>query len=179
MTETELWAASGAMALTGRRDGPALLGTGSPASAVLAALATLAAAGVRNLPDVRLLGERAAVAGYARDAPRSVGGAFRILPAGDGWFGISLARPSDRELVPALVGRAVDDPWTALEAWLRDTTVADAADRVALLGLPGAAIPAVPPSPRRPPVLATGGGPRRPVERPLVLDLSALWAGPL
>jgi CoA transferase family III len=179
MSETELWAASGAMALTGRRDGPALLGTGSPATAVQAALDVLARAGVPRLPDVRLLGERAAAAGYERDAPRSAGGGFRILRARDGWFGVSLARPADLELVPALVGREVHDPWGAVAEWLDCTTVSDATSRTRLLGLPAATVAAEPPPPTRDGVLVTDGGSRLPTERPLVIDLSSLWAGPL
>ncbi len=179
MSETELWAASGAMALTGRSAGPALLGTGSPASAVRSALDTLVAAGVPGLPDVRLLGERAAFAGYRRNAPRSAGGAFRIQAARDGWLGISLSRQSDLDLVPALVGREIEDPWDAVAEWLQHTAVADAANRTTLLGLPAAVIPAEPPPLTRDPVLVTDGGRRRPVEPPLVVDLSALWAGPL
>jgi hypothetical protein len=179
LTETELWAASGAMALTGRRDGPALLGTGSPATAVQAALDVLARAGVPRLPDVRVLGERAAAAGYERDAPRSAGGAFRILRARDGWFGVSLARPSDLDLVPALVGREVNDPWDAVAEWLNRTTVDDATSRTRLLGLPAATVAAEPSPPTRDGVLVTDGGSRSPTERPLVVDLSALWAGPL
>src|SRR5439155_25166866 len=70
-------------------------------------------------------------------------------------------------------------PWDALAGWLQHTGVADAANRAALLGLPAAVVPAEPPPPTRDPVLVTDGGPRTPVERPLVVDLSALWAGPL
>jgi hypothetical protein len=174
-----MWAASGAMALTGRRDGPALLGTGSPATAVHTALDVLARAGVPRLPDVRLLGERAAAAGYERDAPRSAGGGFRILRARNGWFGMSLARPSDLDLVPALVGRELTDPWDAVTEWLNRTTVADATSRTRLLGLPAATVAAEPPEPTRDGVLVTEGGARPPTERPLVVDLSSLWAGPL
>ena len=51
-----------------------------------------------------LLGERAALAGLSRRAPCSVGGAFRALRAADGWLGLSLARPDDIALLPALTG---------------------------------------------------------------------------
>jgi hypothetical protein len=179
MTETELWAASGAMALTGRADGPALLGTGSPATAVHDGLARLAAAGVPVLPDVRLLGERAAFMGTHRNAPWSVGGAFRVLPAADGWFGLSLSRSTDVDLIPALTEDDVDEPWASVAAWLRDRSAASAADRARLLGLPAAVVPAAPVPPVRRPVVVTRGGRRQAVARPLVVDLSALWAGPL
>lgn len=180
-TESELWAASGGLALTGRRDGPPLPGTGSPASAVQAALDRLAHLGVRDVPGVQLLGERAALAGLNRNAPWSVGGAFRILPAANGWFGISLARPSDVESVPALIEGEALDPWAAVASWLRVTSVRTAADRAVLLGLPAGEVPerGVVESHRRSGIVTTVGGPRRRSARPLVVDFSALWAGPL
>lgn len=178
--EAITWARSGAMALTGRADGPPLLGTGAPATAVRRALDVLAAAAPHaDLPGVGLLGERAAIAGLHRQAPWSPGGAFRVLPAGDGWLGLSLPRESDRELVPALVQRETADPWDAVTDWLAGTAAAAAEERAVLLGLPAAAVPDAAPRPSRPPVVATPGGPRRPSREPLVVDLSALWAGPL
>jgi hypothetical protein len=200
-TAAQDWARSGAMALTGRSDGPALPAPGRPASAVRGALllleglvrargGTVAAAPL--WPDVSLLGERAALAGLRRRGPLSPGGAYRPLATSDGWLGLSLARPTDHEAVPALVERdAVGDSWQAVAAWAATTTSAEAAARAQLLDLPGAevaiggryddeqarsrggAAPA--------PVLTTAGtAVRRPRGgRPLVVDLTALWAGPL
>lgn len=179
MSETELWASCGAMALTGRAAGPALLGTGSPASAVHAALNRISAAGVARVPGVQLLGERAALTGAGRNAPWSAGGSFRILPALDGWLGVSLARPADVSMLPALVEDDVSEPWPAIGTWLRRTPAGLAAARAQLLGLPAAEVPARPAAPVRPPVVVTPGGSREPVARPFVLDFSALWAGPL
>jgi len=179
-TETELWAASGGLALTGRRDGPPVPGTGSPASAVQAALDRLIALGVPDVPGVALLGERAALGGLTRNAPWSAGGAFRILPAADGWFGISLARPSDVELVPVLIEGEAVDPWAAVASWLRVTSVRTAAERALLLGLAAGEVLEQPAQEsRRSGIVTTAGGPRRHSGRPLVVDFSALWAGPL
>jgi hypothetical protein len=102
------WAASGAMHLTGRADEAPRLSPGAPASWMRAAASFLDTA----VPDAAaLLGERAACAGLTRQAPRSVGGTFRSMRAADGWFGLTLARQSDVELVPALVeGPVPDDP---------------------------------------------------------------------
>ncbi len=145
-------------------------------------------------PGPALLSERAAANGWSRNGPASVGGAFRLLPTADAhWIGLNLARPSDRSLVPALVEHALadhEDPWPAVKAWAGRTRADAAGERARLLGLPSA----VPPRPgtrdpqlryRSPteasrPVHAVRLGNKavRP-RRPLVVDLSALWAGPL
>ena len=202
------------MALTGPAEGPPALAPGAPASALAGALAvfellTRARTGATalDLPGTGLLGERAALAGLARRAPRSVGGAFRALRAADGWLGLSLARPDDVALLPALTGGDVpgtlparadappdgrrpegvspaartEDPWRALSAWLARSELGPVVARAQLLGLPAAPVPAGPVPVRRPPVLCSPGGPRNQPPRgaPLVVDLTSLWAGPL
>jgi hypothetical protein len=171
MTALADWAASGAMALTGRPDGPPLVAPGSPATAVREALARM------GLDIPGLLGERAAYAALKRNGPWSCGGAMRIVPTLDGHLALSLPRPSDLSLVPALVELDVDEPWKAVDAWARQVPTSEAAARVELLGLPGGAIVTTP----------TGGsgvtsavlGTRTVTEAPLVVDLTSLWAGPL
>jgi hypothetical protein len=104
-----------------------------------------------------------------------VGGACRLLPAADGWAAVSCARPDDPALLGALVGAELpDDVWPAVAAWLRDRPGAELAERAALLGLAAA------------PVGGSGSaagvplpGPSRSVDGLLVVDFSALWAGPL
>lgn len=198
------WAASGAMALTGPAEGPPALAPGAPASALAGALAvfellTRARTGpaALDLPGIALLGERAALAGLSRQAPRSVGGAFRALRAADGWLGLSLARPDDVALLPPLTGgdlpgippsRAglphpapAGDAWQALAAWIARRELGPVATQARLLGLAASPVPAGPVPVRRPPVLCSPGGPRNQARRgtPLVVDLSSLWAGPL
>lgn len=197
--ETAEWAACGAMALTGRADGPPLCTAGSPASTVRdllqisgqcldAAIPGQHAA----MPGSQVLAERAALTGLARRGPWSAGGAFRPMRARDGWFGVSLARAADVDLLPALMEQDYEgDPWHALEHWLRATSVTAAARRAALLGLPAAPVPAEPPTGDRPPVRVQLGGHRaepggrrvqlggRRRDRLLVVDLTSLWAGPL
>jgi len=129
------------MALTGPAPGPPALAPGAPASAIAGALAVFEllslARGARDQPPARsglglpgpsLLGERAALAGLSRQAPRSVGGAFRALRAADGWLGLSLARPDDFGLLPALTAGAP----------LGDAPVADALAGGKLAGAPPA-----------------------------------------
>lgn len=128
-----------------------------------------------SLPDVRLLGERAAIAGLHRNGPWSCGGSFRTFRTGDGWMGLSLTRPSDLELVPALIGDDAADGWPSVLAWASSVPTAEAAGRARLLGLPCAELRAS----ERAGVLVRPGASRQVRERPMVLDLTALWAGPL
>lgn len=169
------WAASGSVWLTGRPDGPPLVPPGRGATWIRESLASL---GLR-MPG--LLGERAAYLGLGRSAPWSCGGAFRILAGRDGWLGVSLSRPSDLELVPALVQASpqAEDPWDAVAAWAARTGVVEAEERLRLLGLPGGAVPEQAPR-DRPGVVTTVLGARRHASGPaVVVDLTGLWAGPL
>jgi hypothetical protein len=184
------WAASGAMALTGRRDGPPLLPPGQAASAVRGALMALEClAQLRGdeavLPGAGVLSERAAIAGLRRDAPRSAGGAFRVLRAADGWVGINLAREADVESVPAWLG----EPEPLLEEAVAGRKADELGRQARLLGLAAAALPAGPDEQLaargqavevRPFVLTGHPNRARPDEhRTFVADLSSLWAGPL
>ncbi|WP_174189934.1 CoA transferase [Nocardia barduliensis] len=181
------WAASGAMALTGRAGGMPRAAPGRPAAMVAEALrrfgeTTLARSGSRpRLPGVGVLGERAAIAGFTRRGPDSCGGAFRILRTRDGRLGLSLPRAADLDLIPALTeDPAADaDPWDTVTRWARDVTTTEAADRVALLGLAGGAVPAEGLHARSAVEVTEFGTRRHQRERPLVVDLTSLWAGPL
>ncbi len=166
------WARSGAMALTGRRSGPPLLPPGRAASSVRPGLTTL------GLPIPGILGERAAYAGLTRNGPASCGNSMRILAALDGHVALSLARPSDHDLIPALVESEVTgDPWAAVAAWVDGVPVAEASSRFELLGLPGGAVGS---SPRLEGAVSTAAlGSRTITDRPVIVDLTSLWAGPL
>jgi hypothetical protein len=180
------------MWLTGREDGPPRPAPGPLASVARRAVAALALrAGARwrggDLDGAALLGERAACLGLHRRGTMSAGGSGRLLRAADGWLALSLPREDDRALLPAwLEAGAPDgaaraaadrDPW----AWLRP--LAALLSRARLLGL--AAAPAADPPARPPPAWRARRlvrAPRRapdPGAPPLVVDLSALWAGPL
>ena len=170
------WAASGAMALTGRADGPPL----GPPDRLVPGLQRFAAI-VRDrsarlgrevsLDPVALLGERAAIAGLRRRGTTSCGGATRLVRAGDGgWLAVSLPRPADRELLPAWLG--IDDPpddpdrpaaasgapdpadagpsdelWAAVADAVGRRPAADVAQRAWLLGLPVSVPPTREPAP--------------------------------
>ena len=173
------WAESGALALTGRADGPALVPPGAAASAVRGALHALGLLTGAVLPDARVLSERAALAGagWHRDAPRSAGGALRVLRCADGWLGVNLARESDVDLLPAWLEEPVPDPWPALEKILPGRAAAPLVERARLLGLPVAAWSSVD-SPEPFGLTGTPGVPRS-IDSAVVVDLSSLWAGPL
>ncbi|MDP3891847.1 CoA transferase, partial [Nocardioides sp.] len=160
---------------------------GAPASAVRRALDEVAERTRRRtgtmpeLPGVELLGERAAIAGLQRNGPWSCGGAYRALPTANGWWGLSLPRADDLALVPALVGRSsLGDAWSTVARWARERPTDEVVSRAHMLGLACAAIPLGPGPPQRAPVTTVAGGTRsHRRERPLVVDLTALWAGPL
>lgn len=105
--------------------------------------------------------------------------ACRLVRADDGWIALNLARPEDAELIPAwLEASATDDPWTAVEAVVPARACDVLVERGALLGLPVARVGEVAGDTLDAPVLRLG----EPVRReglPRVVDLSALWAGPL
>lgn len=126
-----------------------------------------------------LLRERAEILGIAPAGTVSAGGSCHLFPARDGrWIALNLARRSDVELLPAWMEHECDAaPWDAVSAHLRFVDAAPAADRAQLLGIPAAV--AVAASDAAAPVRVTPGGRRRRRGTPVVLDCSALWAGPL
>ncbi|SFP20739.1 CoA-transferase family III [Actinomadura madurae] len=176
----EAWASSGVVALTGRPDGPPLVPPGNGAATARALAERFSDHTSRTgravcVDGPRLLSERAALLGLRRRGGVSAGGACRLLPTADGWAAVSCARPDDPALLGALAGTEVgDDPWPALGAWLREHTGADLTERARLLGVAAGAVarrrsPAPLPEPLEPCTL----------EGALVVDFSALWAGPL
>jgi hypothetical protein len=174
------------MALTGEAAGPPLLAPGPLAACARGALRALGElAGsphALELDGPALLGERAALAGLRRRGRVSPGGSCRLLRTAEGWIAVSLVRPDDAALLPAWLGEGPsDDPWAFVTSRVADRSAEDVVERARLLGL--AAAVAVEPDPVPPPWQRVGarGAPRseRAGARPLVIDLSALWAGPL
>ena len=190
------WARSGLMQLTGQPFGPPL----APEAPVLARTAAIAAAIAEltgrdaepvQLDPAHVLAFRASLTGWRRRGAVSANGTCRILRATDGWLAVNLARPDDLRSVPAILGRVL--PGSMTESTATESTVweemrAEAAARPAaelaadaqLVGIPAAVLGSEPPTP----VTATRLGPAGPAPtlptRPgLVLDLSAMWAGPL
>jgi hypothetical protein len=183
------WAVSGAMDLSGEPSGPPL---GGPSEAMArlkgaALVVSLLAAKLGGRLDVdgpTLLGERAAIAGLQRQGRTSVGGASRLLRTLDGWVAVTLARPSDFELLPAWFGgqQSATDPWDDVEQHVASRTADSAVETAQLLGLPIATVRSPGSVDDKGPWQITrfdGRGSRSPSARRLVIDLTSLWAGPL
>ena len=114
--------------------------------------------------------QRDAPGGLSEPGMRSANGHCRLVAARDGWVAVNLARPDDRELVPALTGRG-GEPWQAVAAAARAECSRAFVLRAAELHLPVARVGEAMPT-----VLAQRTEGARAVR---VIDLSALWAGPL
>ena len=136
-----------------------------------------------KIDGATLLGERASHGGYTIGGQVSAGnGGSRLLKTRDGgWFALTLMRAEDRELLPALfmdVGLDIHDD-TAIASAVALHTCADLVARGRDLGLPVASADEIPVSA---PVQKLADGmtrPRKESHRPLVIDLSSIWAGPL
>jgi len=135
----------------------------------------------------RILVQRAAERGLERQGQISANRSCRIIRCPDGWMACSLPRPGDVHLVPAVIRDTdVGEPWVALRRLGRHLPAAEIVERLQLVGIAAAALPALmaptTPGPRRAAVdfvrigessaARSGAG-------PLVVDFSALWAGPL
>ena len=148
---------------------------------------------------VALLVARARLDGLRRRGPFNCGGSARLMPAADGWVVANLARPDDWDLVDAWI-----QPSSPIRRGRWDAVVAEVArhatealvERAVLVGLPAAGVGeralATPSSPAPASDLPTasrlhGVRARRVHDGTtpgalgdlLVVDLSALWAGPL
>ncbi|HTH29612.1 MAG TPA: CoA transferase [Sphingobium sp.] len=148
----------------------------------IAALADAAGAqALSALTGAGLLGERAWLNGFHVPGKVSAGGGCRLLAARDGWVALNLARPDDRDLLPALFGDdALDgDNDDAIAAHVAGVESLALVARGREMGLAIAALDEPPPP--APAWQVAVDGRKRPAgtRPPLVVDLSALWAGPL
>jgi hypothetical protein len=201
------WARSGAMALTGPAGGSPRLAPGHLAACCEGAALVLRNETPEIWPTdfdaPALLGERAALAGLERRGSIAPGGSCRFVRCADAWIALNLARPDDRALLPAWLaesntryvpGRGV---WNEVARAARPCGSESLVARARLLGL-AVALAQSDTADGNAARRVSGAGraarqdtvwcrttrcsaPRRPLptERPLVLDLSSLWAGPL
>ncbi len=130
-----------------------------------------------RVDGARLLAERAALTGGYGRGNVSVGGACRLLPAADGWIAASLPRPSDLELIAPLTETESSDPWQSLTDWVAESPADRVVARARLLGIALSRVGEGAAPLQRPAEPAQVGLRRR--WRPLVVDFSSLWAGPL
>lgn len=124
---------------------------------------------------------RARLAGLERPGRTSANGSCRLLRAADGWTAVNLARPDDLAAVPALLALlgSPGEPG-GLRTAVRRVAAAEAAEAAQLLGIAAAVLGSVAPD-ARPAVRAERWGERRvrAMAGLRIVDLSALWAGPL
>jgi hypothetical protein len=136
-----------------------------------------------SLTGTTLLGERAMLGGMTIPDRISAGGGCRLFDARNDVIALNLARSADRELLPALFEVDVIDTNDdrVLAAHIARHEARPLVSRGRSLGLAIAAEHENLISPAIPCVQLAGGcpttGKRR--DRPRVIDLSALWAGPL
>ncbi len=138
---------------------------------------------IAGLDGLNVIGERGSVRHFEIRGRRSAGvGGSYLNPTRDGsWFALTIMREEDRAYLPALFGRLgmenASEEEIAAEILQHDS--ADLLERGRALGLPVACADEVPASPAVE-VLAPGAHRRREAgHRPLVVDMSAIWAGPL
>lgn len=180
--ESLLWAASGAQYLTGSRESSPLPAPAPLATCAQGAWLALVAQSQGQLDAQfqasHLLGERAAILGLQRQGALSAGGTCRLLDCADGQIALNMPREQDWELVPAWLERPVSC-WEGIAEALLEYPSLAAASRARMLGLAAAA--SRPPSNTsswfRTARLARPA--TQPRHQPLVIDLTALWAGPL
>lgn len=138
---------------------------------------------IAALNGLTIVGERGSARDFEIRGRRSAGvGGSYLNPTRDGsWFALTIMREEDRAYLPALFGKegmeSASEQEIATEIALHDSMDLLAKGRA--LGLPVACSDEVPVSPPIE-VLARGSRRERPQgHRPLVVDMSAIWAGPL
>ncbi len=151
------------------------------ADAHLALIAKLSGLSANVLPNgATLLGERAVLNNFRIPEGISAGGGCRFYDTRDGSIALNLSRPSDREILPALLGDAEINPEndTVIALRMKQFSAAEILDQGRSLGLAIAALHETPDSPACM-VTAKGQMKAHTPKLPLVIDLSSLWAGPL
>jgi hypothetical protein len=167
----------------------------SPAHQALSRLAAASgSAALRSLDAATLLGERAIRAGFSIPGRVSAGGGCRLFDARGDTIALNLARSADRDMLPALL----EDEWldpaddATLAACIGRSDAHALVTRGRSMGLAIAAEHERRPALAHTPLFGRSGtaavwtelasGPRASIAAraaPRVVDLSALWAGPL
>jgi hypothetical protein len=133
-----------------------------------------------ELSGERLLSERVRLTNTRFVSGQSAGGSCRLLPTLDGTLAVNLPRMSDWELLPAWLGQDLSETvgWSGLARALEGRRAAPLIEQARLLGMAVALAAAPDPATLElSPDLVESGSPRSRV--PKVVDLSALWSGPL
>lgn len=174
------WKRAGLLELSGAADGPPKMVPLPLASAADCALMALKALSGKSLSlpqhGALLLGERSRLMGLRRNGASSPTGHCRLLSARDGRLALNLARDDDWGLMDAWLEMPASD-WQDISIEIAERSAAEMEARGAALGLAVALdkIPALKPWLREKSFKKN----ENQSERPLVVDLSSLWAGPL
>ncbi|WP_371657590.1 CoA transferase [Streptomyces sp. NBC_00280] len=128
-----------------------------------------------DLPTALFL--RARLAGHVLPGRTSAGGSCHLLEAADGWTAVNLARPDDLAVVPALIALLKGMEGEPLQEVVKRAKGAEVAASAQLLGIAASEHASV----SGPPVRTERLGEQhaRDIADLRVVDLSALWAGPL
>jgi len=107
--------------------------------------------------------------------------ACRLFRAADDWLVLNLARDDDRDLVAAWLQAEVDnDPWETVQRLAKTRPAAELLAGGVMLGLPLGRVGEIVRQAPEAPLLAMGRPSRGPSGKPpRVVDMSALWAGPM
>ena len=137
---------------------------------------------IASLSGEGLLGERAMINAWRIGGDVSPGGGCRLYQAADDRIALNLARDDDRALLPALFEQDFDaSSDAAIAAMIARAKAPELVARARVLGLAIARENETELSQDAPGrLIAAGGKAPAPTKRaPLVVDFSALWAGPL
>jgi hypothetical protein len=106
--------------------------------------------------------------------------ACRMFRCADDWMALNLARDDDRDLVAAwLQCDVAEDPWETIAQVAKTRAAADLLADAILLGLPAGCVGEITaPNPKAPLAMGTPKQWRQ-AGPPRVVDMSALWAGPM
>jgi hypothetical protein len=137
---------------------------------------------IAEIDGATLLGERAMLGGFRIPARVSAGGGCRLYDCNGSTIALNLSRPADRQLLPALFEvdelDASDNDAVAALMSARDAGEIVARGREMGLAIAGES-ETTPPGPALQRLTEARPATRPDRRAPRVLDLSALWAGPL
>lgn len=136
-------------------------------------------------PEYPLLAQRASFQPLSPPSRTSANGHCRLVRCEDGWVAINLPRPEDRDMVPALLESShAADTWSQICLVAAERRVQSLVNQSRLLGMAVAALgETVHPDTTSGDLCgasdASSARARKWRRKPRVVDLSALWAGPL
>lgn len=168
------WRRSGLQAVTGLM---LPLPLASHADGALMALKAISS-NSHALPKIgsQLVGERARLRGITCSRQSTAGGFGRLLKSIDGYFALNLVRGEDWELMPAWLETEVQN-WDDIERAVKDQSRDSLVQRGIEMGL-AIAKDTLPPKPKK--WLAIQPFEKaEALKKPLIVDMSGLWAGPL